>query len=226
MNQRPAVPFDPSAAPAWYRNAAWPRPEAPWLSGVYRGTSDTLPEFVPVDSPVTGRLGPIDVTLNPAQLPSPGYLTRVDLALLQLIKENLGRRPVYFSGTTANYPDQLGLGPYLVTEGLVRRLRPYPVVPSDSVRLSQVQGRFVDVARTTQLGFDVYHRAEAARPRRRGWVDRPSQNILLPYILTYDTIAEITRESDPARSGEALALARAMLANTTYQFDLTPPPSR
>jgi hypothetical protein len=226
MNQRPAVPFDPAAAPAWYRQAAWPRPEAPWLTSLYRGTSDTLPEFVAVDSLVTGRLGPIDVTLDPAQLPAPGYLTRVDLALLQLIKENLGRRPIFFSGTTANYPDQLGLGPYLVTEGLVRRLRPAPVVASDAVRLSQVLGRFVDVARTTQLGFDVYHRAEAARPRRRGWVDRPSQNILLPYILTYDTIAEITRESDPARSAEALTLARAMLANTTYQFDLVPPPSR
>jgi hypothetical protein len=54
-------------------------------------------------------------------------------------------------------------------------------------------------------------------------VDKPSQNILLPYILTFDTIAEVTRDSNPARSREALSLATAMLANTTYQFDLTPP---
>ncbi len=226
MNQRPAVPFDPAAAPPWYRTGAWPKPAQPWFSGVYRGTDDTLPEFVAVDSPVTGKLGPINVALDPAQLPAPGYLTRVDLALLQIIKENLGRRPIYFSGTTANYPDQLGLGPYLVTEGMVRRMLSTPVVPSDSVRVSQVMGRFVDVPRTTRLAFDVYHRAEAARTRTHGWVDRPSQNILLPYILTYDTIAELTQQSDPARSGEALALARAMLANTTYQFDLTPPPLR
>ena len=226
MNQRAVPPFDQTNAPAWYRDAPWPRPEAPWLSGVYREASDTLPEYAIIDSPVTGRLGPIDVGLDPAQLPTPGALARVDLALLQLIKENLGRRPIYFSGTTANYPDQLGLGPYLVTEGMVRRLRPSPVVPSDTVRWSQVLGRYVDVPRTTRLGFDVYHRAEAARPRPGGWVDQPSQNSLLPYILTYGTIAEITRDSNPARSSEALALARAMLANTTYQFDLTPPPSR
>ncbi|HJQ66949.1 MAG TPA: hypothetical protein VJ816_11245, partial [Gemmatimonadales bacterium] len=226
MNQRPVPTFEPTTAPAWYRQAAWPKPEQPWLSGVYRGASDTLPEYVPVDAPVTGQLGAISVALEPAQLPNPGFLSRVDLALLQLIKENLGRRPIYFSGTTASYPDQLGLGSYLVTEGMVRRLRPTPVVPGDTIRLSQVQGRFVDVTRTTRLAFEVYHGAEAARPRAQGWVDRPSQNILLPYILTFDTIAEVARDSNPARSREALALAAAILANTTYQFDLTPPPVR
>ncbi len=226
LNQRPVPTFDPTRAPAWYREAEWPKPEQPWLSGVYRGQNDTLPEYVPLSAAVTGQLGPIAVALDPAELPNPGFLSRVDLALLQLIKENLGRRPIYFSGTTASYPDQLGLGPYLVTEGMVRRLLPSPVVPGDTIRLSRVQGRFVDVPRTTRLAFEVYHRAEAARPRAQGWVDRPSQNILLPYILTFDTIAEVTRDSDPARAREALALASAMLANTTYQFDLTPPPER
>jgi hypothetical protein len=223
MNQRAVPPFDPRAAPAWYRSGSWPRPEQPWMSTVYRGTADTLPEFVVVDSPVTGRLGPIDVALDPAQLPVTGILTRVDLALLQLIKENLGHRPIYFAGTTASYPDQLGLGPYLVTQGMVRELRTSVVVPDSTVKLSRVQGRYIDVPRTTALGFEVYHRAEAARRRPQGWVDKPSQNILLPYILTFDTIAEVTRDSNPARSREALSLATAILANTTYQFDLTPP---
>ena len=223
MNQRAVPPFDPTTAPAWYRTGSWPRPEQPWMSTVYRGTADTLPEFVVVDSPVTGRLGPINVALDPAQLPVSGILTRVDLALLQLIKENLGRRPIYFAGTTASYPDQLGLGPYLVTQGMVRELKTSVVVPDSTVKLSRVQGRYIDVPRTTALGFEVYHRAEAARRRSQGWVDKPSQNILLPYILTFDTIAEVTRDSNPARSREALSLATAMLANTTYQFDLTPP---
>ena len=223
MNQRAVPPFDPTTAPAWYRSGSWPRPEQPWMGNIYRGTADTLPEFVVVDSPVTGRLGPINVALDPAQLPVSGILTRVDLALLQLIKENLGRRPIYFAGTTASYPDQLGLGPYLVTQGMVRELKTSVVVPDSTVQLSRVQGRYIDVPRTTALGFEVYHRAEAARRRPQGWVDKPSQNILLPYILTFDTIAEVTRDSNPARSREALSLATAMLANTTYQFDLTPP---
>ncbi|MGH7538741.1 MAG: glycosyltransferase family 117 protein [Gemmatimonadales bacterium] len=227
MNQRPIAPFDSAGAPAMHRERAWPKPAEPWLAGLYRGTTDTLPEYTPLHAPVAGRLGPISVALDPAQLPTPGLLTRVDLALLQIIKEQLGRRPIYFANSVGTYPDQLGLGAHLVTEGMVRRLLPTSVVPSDSVRLSDVQGRYVHVPRTTRLAFEVYHGAEAARARPKGWVDRASQNVLLPYLVTYDTIAELVRDSDPARSRAALALALAIQANTTYRFNLVPPePSR
>src|SRR5512144_947311 len=223
LNQRPVATFDSSTAPPWYRDRAWPKPQTPWLGTLYRARADTLPEFTAVSQAVNGALGPITVTLDPATLPTPGFLSRVDLALLEIVKEQLGRRPIYFSSTTGNYGEQLGLGPFLVTEGMVRRLLPAPVTATASVRPSALQGRFVDVARTTRLGFELYHGAAAARARPRGWVDRASQNSLLPYIITYDTIAEVLQDADPARAAQALALARAAMANTTYQFDLTPP---
>jgi hypothetical protein len=224
MQRRPTVPFDSSRAPAIYRDRQWPLPTTPWLGTAYRDDpGDTLPQYVPVDQPLTGQLGPILVSLDPQRLPQAGYLSRVDLALLNLVRNQLGHRPIYFSNTTASYPDRLGFGPYLVTEGLVRRLLPAPVQSSDTVRLSRVQGRYVNVPRTTRLAFEVYHGAVAARPRPRGWVDRASENSLLPYIVTFDTIAEVLQRSDPARAAEALALARGILANTDYQFDLTPP---
>ena len=63
----------------------------------------------------------------------------------------------------------------------------------------------------------MYHGGEtAARPRRRGWVDVPSQNSLLGYVFAYDTIAQALRETDPARADRAVALRDAILANTTY----------
>jgi hypothetical protein len=223
LNQRPLPTFDASTAPPWYQGRAWPKPDAPWLAGVYRGARDTLPEYSQLPATVTGALGPITVTVDPARLTIPGVLQRADLAVLEIVKQQLGRRPIYLSGSTGNYGEQLGLGPYLLTQGMVRRLLPTPVVASDSVRPSLVQGRYVDVPRTTRLGFEVYHGAAAARARPRGWVDRASQNSLLPYIVTYDTIAELLQQTDPARSAQALALARAVLANTSYQFDLTPP---
>ena len=223
LNQRPLATFDANAAPDLYRDRVWTKPDAPWLAGVYRTTTDTLPDYMQVPAPVNGTLGPVAVSLDPARLPIPGVLQRSDLAVLEIVKQQLGRRPIYFSGTTANYGEQLGLGPYLVTEGMVRRLLPAPVAASATVRPSLVQGRYVDVPRTTRLGFEVYHAATAARPRPRGWVDRASQNSLLPYIVTYDTIAELLQTTDPARSAQALAIARGVLANTSYQFDLTPP---
>src|SRR3989454_386076 len=219
--QRRAPPtFDAGSAPDLYRGHAWPRPAAPWMSRFYLGSpADTLPEYVPLAQPATGYLRPIAVKLDPGALGRP-YLMRSDLAVLQIIKDELGRRPIYFSTSTGNYADQLGLSPYLVGEGLVRRLVPRPVAPSESVRLLEGRG-FVNVPRSAALLFDVYRGGEtAARPRPRGWVDVPSQNSLIGYVFAYDTIAAALRETDPARAARAVALRDAILANTTY----APPP--
>src|SRR5437016_9931453 len=215
--QRRAPPtFDTGTAPDLYRGHAWPRPAAPWMSRFYLGSpADTLPEYVPLAQPATGYLGPIAVKLDPGALGRP-YLMRSDLAVLQIIKDEVGKRPIYFSTSTGNYADQLGLSPYLVGEGLVRRLVPRPVAASESVRLLDGRG-FVNVPRSVALVFGVYRGGETAgRPRPRGWVDVPSQNSLLGYVFAYDTLAQALRETDPARADRAVALRDAILANTTY----------
>ena len=80
---------------------------------------------------------------------------------------------------------------------------PAAVAASDTIRLSQVQGRYVNVSRTTRLAFEVSPGQVAARPRPRGWVDRPSENSLLPYIVTYDPIAELLQRSNPPRAASS-----------------------
>ena len=216
LQQRAPPTFDAGAAPDLYRGRVWPRPTTPWMSRFYlRDPADTLPDYIPLAQPATGHLGPITVPLDPSTLGRP-YLMRSDLAVLQIIKDELGKRPIYFSTSTGNYADQLGLSPYLVGEGLVRRLVPRPVAAEDGVW--RVEGRgFVDVPRSAALLFGVYRGGEtAARPRPRGWVDVPSQSSLLGYAFAYDTIAQALRESDPARADRAVALRDAILANTTY----------
>src|SRR5213595_455310 len=216
LQRRPPETFAPAMAPALYRDQRWPRPTSPWMSRFYRdGPTDTLPPYLALSQPVTGRLGPVTVALDPNALGRP-YLERSDLAVLQIIKDEVGRRPIYFSSSTGNYADRLGLGAYLVGEGLVRRVLSRPTAPSDSVRLLPGRG-FVNVPRTSALAFGVYQGGEpAARPRPRGWVDVPSQNSLLGYVFAYDTIAQALRETDPARADRAVALRDAILANTTY----------
>ena len=220
--ERPIPTYDAAAGPAIFRNRTWPKP-TPWFGQYYTTEADTLPEVVAVDQPVTGNLGPLKVVLDPRQLPQPGYLTRVDLAVFQMIKEQAGRRPIYFSTTTADYGDKLGLSPYLVTEGMVRHLMTAPLVPNDSIKMSAVQGRFVNLPLTLTMAFDIYHGATAARFRPRGWVDAASQNILIPYMITYDTIAEALGKTDPARAKQAYDLAEAILGNTRFTFQLVPP---
>jgi hypothetical protein len=179
------------------------------------GGADTLPPYILFDRAVTGGIGPIQVTIDPRALGRP-YLGRADLAVLQILKDQLGKRPIYFATSTANIPDQMGLSPYLVNEGLVRRLMPAAVTPSDSVRLLEGRG-FVNVPRLKRLAFEVYRGGEAsARPRPRGWVDTPSQSSLFGYVLVYDTIAAALREREPALAAHAIALRDSILANTTY----------
>jgi hypothetical protein len=216
LQRRPPAPFDPGAEPALYRGSRLPRPTTPWMSRYYLGNSDdTLPPYIPLMQPATGYLGPIKVTLDPRVLGRP-YLARSDLAVLQIVKDQLGRRPIYLSASTGNYGEQVGLSPYLVGEGLVRRVVPQPVVPSDTIRLVEGRG-FVNVPRTRALAFGVYRGGEtAARSRPRGWADVPSQNSLFGYAFVYDTIAGALREREPALAARALELRDAILANTTY----------
>ena len=207
LQRRPPVPF-PGA----------PLPATPWMSHYYlKGPADTLPQYIIVDKPVVATLGQIQAPIDPQTLGRP-YLGRADLAVLQIIKDQVGKRPIYFSSSTANIPDQMGLTSYLVNEGLVRRMMPVAVTPNDSIQLVQGRG-FVNVPRLKRLSFDVYRGGEAsARPRPRGWVDRPSQSSLFGYVLVYDTIAAALRERDPALSQRATALRDSIVANTTYRL--------
>jgi len=216
LQHRPPATFDSLGAPAWYRTRRWPRPPTPWMDRYYlEDPADSLPAYVALSQPVTVRLGPIDVGLDPRTLGRP-YLMRSDLAVLEIVKDQLGKRPIYFSTSTGSYADQLGLSPYLVGEGLVRRVASAPVAPGDSIR--RVEGRgFLNVPRARALASGVYQGGEtAARPRPRGWVDVPSQNSLFAYVFLYDTIAAAVHDREPALAARAVELRDAILANTTY----------
>jgi hypothetical protein len=112
-------------------------------------------------------------------------LLRQDLATIFLIRDNIGKRPIFFSWSDGGYPDQtLGLSPYLVSTGFVRKVMPTPVVAKDSIVLSQGLG-YLNVPRTKRLLTDVYHWQTATRDRPRGWVDQPSGSILQLYGVVY-----------------------------------------
>jgi hypothetical protein len=135
-------------------------------------------------------------------------LLRQDLATIFLIRDNEGKRPIYFSWSDGGYPDQtLGLSPYLVSHGFVRKLMPAPVKPTDTVVLSQGLG-YVDLPRTRSLLWDVYHWQTATRRRPFGWVDPPSGSILQLYSVVYGGAArvfEAAGDSTAAASGDAVA---------------------
>ena len=141
-----------------------------------------------------------------------------DLATIFLIRDNMGKRPIYFSWSDGGYPDQtLGLSPYLVSQGFVRKLMPKPVVANDSIVLSPSLG-FLDLPRTEKLLWDVYHWKSAARNRPRGWVDQPSGSILQLYAVVYGGASRaFAAAGQSAHAARADSVAQAVTRNLNRQ---------
>jgi len=198
LARRETPEFDPAGAPALWRELEAPeRPEGPAL-GLPLEEIDSLPEAMRV--PPEGGVAFDSLQLRFGQ----DVLLRQDLATIFLIRDNLGKRPIFFSWSDGGYPDQtFGLSPYLVSQGFVRKLMPAPVTPGDSIVLSPGLG-YVDLPRTKQLLWDVYHWKTATKDRPVGWVDPPSGSILQLYSVVYGGSAETL-----AKAGDSTLAARA-----------------
>ncbi len=175
----------------------WPQPKEPVFS-LTSEQLDSLPEAMQVPSNGGVAFDSLKIAFGQE------YLMLQDLATVFLIRDNMGKRPIFFSWSDGGYPDQtLGLSPYLVSQGLVRKLMPMPVVANDSIVLSPSLG-FINLPRTEKLLWEVYHWPAAARNRPRGWVDRPSGSILQLYSVVYGGAARAF-----AKAGQNALAARA-----------------
>src|SRR5438477_342529 len=221
MQRRPVYDFDPAKAPAIYRGRTWPKPSGKVLS-FSEAQLDGLEPVYFLEKKTTVNLGGVGVTLDPAQL-GRQYLEKADVITLQAIKDQLGKRPVYFSRTVGPYADQFGLTEFLEGQGFVRKLHQDPIAESDSIKGIQGLG-YVNVPRTEALAFQVYHGDTAARHRPRGWVDKPSEGILATYGIVYQGLAQLLQKQNPQEAARALVLADSIFKNTNYGF--IPPPER
>jgi hypothetical protein len=203
LRRRETPPFDPSgAADLWKKVAAPPRPTTPVLSLDYHEI-DSLPEAM--RTPGEGGIDVAGLHLQFGQ----DVLLRQDLATIFLIRDNLGKRPIFFSWSDGGYPDQtFGLSANLESFGFVRKLHPTPVQASDSVVLSPGLG-YVNLPRTKALLWDTYHWQTAARDRPYGWVDPPSGTILQLYSVIYGGAARVMEAAgDSALGAKADTVAK------------------
>jgi hypothetical protein len=214
--RRPTYEFDLENAVAPYRDMDVPMPEGPVLD-IRLEQVDSLPLFWRIERRSQLRVGDLTATLEPGTYDQATYIT------LQAIRDNLGKRPIYFARTTGGSGDQLGLTDHLLSQGFVRRLTEQPLQPTDQITRYQGIG-WIDLPRTEQLLLDVYHPESAARARPRGWLDVPSENILSLYYITYGLFGELiaaqadTADGEWARASEiARSYAARMLGNTRFE---------
>jgi hypothetical protein len=187
--------------------AAWRRPEGPVL-GLTEGQLDSLPEAIGVRQHSGVQLDSLIIAFGN------DYLELKDIASIGLIRDNLGKRPIYFSWSDGNYPDQtLGLSAYLLTTGLVRKLMPTPIKEGRGIVFSNSLG-FVDIPTTRKLLWETYRWRTAARARPRGWVDVPSASILQVYLIIYREAGQLlSSQGLPEEGARADSVAAAVLDN-------------
>jgi hypothetical protein len=198
---------DSSATPGTAM-ARWTHPTEP-VFGFTEAQLDSLPEYMQVQKGAGLQVDSLQIRFGAE------YLMLQDLAVVALIRQNLGKRPIYFSWSDGGYPDQtLGLSPYLVTQGMVRKLNTSPVTGiSDSLVDNPVLG-LMDFPRTDYLAWNVYHWRSISRPRPRGWVDPPSSSILQLYAVVYRGLAETLRSrGNLAQAAQADSIAQAIRVN-------------
>lgn len=167
--RRPVREYEPEKGPPIFRGQAWTKPSGPPLRMTF-DEADSIPPYIELREPQVFRKDNIVATV------APGFLDREQLVTLRLIKDTFPERPIYFP--LANNARRLGLDKYLLAQGLVERLVDHPLVPTaDTV---EINGRFVDVARTADL-WKAYE-APDSLARLGQWIDDASVNVPQTYV--------------------------------------------
>jgi len=214
LQRRPLATFDSASAPDIWRRRSYPKPTGK-IWHMTDAEMEALQPYYEVDSARIVVIGGVPVRLDP-QLLGRNYLERADVMVLRAIQDQFGTRPICFARTTATYGDKFALTYHLSGQGMVRLLVRDSLVPKDdSVQVVQEFG-FVDVPRSKELLFHVYHAHTAARHRPMGWIDVPSENIPATYAYMYQILGLALAKSDPTDAMKAITLADSMVNNTSY----------
>jgi hypothetical protein len=211
MIRRKVDDYDAEKGPAVYRGKTWTKPTEPAVN-MTLDQVDQMPLAMELTEDRLFEAGKIR-----AVVPK-GMVQKADLLVLQMLKD--GRRPVYFSRTSASYPfEVLGLGNHLVTEGLARR------VVTDSVKVGgdivDVRGDgYMNLTRTSALYKDF--KAPEALARKGTWVDKPSVGIPFLYVHLGYLLSETQRAHGQLQEAET-TFQRALGVSKAARLESTVP---
>jgi hypothetical protein len=178
----PNRPFDAASAPALWKNA--PASTPTWKAHTMTDQDIKNATGRLLGQDITIRIGSIVHTLKKD---TPLYSR--DFAVLRILMENAGKRPISWSVTTGG--EFYGLNPYILQQGLVQSLQMEPVdTTRTDVDNHRILGTALDIPRTTQLLWETYRYADllkapvatALEPTAAG----VASNLALPFAqLTY-----------------------------------------
>ena len=219
--RRPVYDYDEAKGPAVYRGQRWDTP----AHGPLQMTTDDV-DAVPEAQRLTGRsqfdAGGIHAILDPDSLDM-GLIQKADFLVLRMIRDSWPQRPIYFSMTTGPYPRELGLGRYLLQQGLAWKLVLPPARPSaDTLFLTPDGGAWFGVQRSKELWMQDFE-APRSLIRRGHWVDGPSLSIPYLYFLEGIDLTAALRAVHDSADAHAVFTSVAGVAHT-LRYDASVPP--
>jgi hypothetical protein len=138
-----------------------------------------------------------------------------------MIKDTFPERGIFISRGAGTYGNELGLQPYLVTQGFVRKLLPEAVKESKGVFNLSGFGWF-DYD-TTQKLWDTVYQGKAALMKQGRWIDPSSSSIPFTYLLTAAATGEgRNRSGDSAGAARRYSEARDIARVTGMESVLQP----
>ncbi|HEY3285936.1 MAG TPA: DUF2723 domain-containing protein [Gemmatimonadaceae bacterium] len=217
MLRRPVYDYDTLKGPIAYRGKTWNKPSGPPME-MTLDQADSVPLGQELTTPQVFVAGKIKAVIQPR------FLARADIFVLKMIQD--GKRAVFFSRTSGGYPFELGLGDYVLTQGLSRKLLTDSIAGGPGLVKLQGEG-WVDVERMKALAKEF--RAPDAITRKNKWVDRASVGIPYLYVSTNYVLSEaLSQTGDRAGSekalGDAMKVARATGLGDLFEGAGPPPP--
>jgi len=206
----PVRAYDEAKGPAIYRGGHWTKPTGPPMH-MTMDEADKIPLAVDLSQPQLFKAGNIEATIQPRTL------TKADIAVLRMIQDDNGR-PVYFSRTSGGYGQELGLGPYLLTQGLARKVMKQIPTPGKDTVLVQGEG-FVDVQRSADLWLKVFQAPKSIIAKDK-WIDKPSVGIPALYISTGFLLSDLLHRDGKEQLANQVMATTRQVAQATRLSDL------
>lgn len=152
LRDNPIRPFDEASAPPIWQGLDPVMPMWPTHSMTDEDIQNaSIPRIL--DEPIGIRMGPLLHTL-PARTP----LFLADIAVLRILQQNLGRRPLAWSVTAGS--QFYGLDSYLLQQGLARSVQTsIPDTTLPGITPASLTGFTFDMITTERLAWDTYRYA-------------------------------------------------------------------
>jgi hypothetical protein len=210
----PIRAYDEARGPAAYRGKQWARPSGPPLKLTLDG-ADSIPLAQQLADSAVFVSGTLRTVIPPR------IVTKADFAVLRMILDNPDR-PIYFARTSGGYGNELGFGPYLLAQGLARKLL-YQIPTAGRDTLLVPGEGWVDLTRSRALWEQAFLARESLIRNNR-WPDKASIGIPALYVHTGFMLADaLEMAGDRAAAAtilaQAAAIARATRIDQFFDFN-------